>query len=623
MDENALIYDVVLVGASSANLALAHHLIDIAAESNTPLSIAIVEKGPAVGAHAISGLVSRPHVLEKLFPNCRNRDDFPLEAVCHESHFKVLGTDGAWDVPAPLVPPGLKKEGYFILTLSHLLAWMANELEQKAAGHDHIQLDMFTGFSAHAALYEDEGEAARITGIRLTEDPNADPAESHLYGRITVFGEKGFISREVLKRFNLTTNPQPWSVGVKEVWKLADDRPDVTGKVWHTMGWPLVDGSFGGGFVYGMKDKRLSIGLIASLDSPNPNLNPQARLQDYKKHPWLQHLLNGGELVKYGAALLPEGGWFSLPKQFHVPGALFVGDALGVLDIARLSGVDKAMESGWQAAEVIHQAIRKHQSEDDEKAPIPAESLEAYKSRLLKTFVGEELYEGRYFRYAWQENPRLLTQYLPKVLKGIDDGHPYLGLIKAGFPNPLQAARDAIRLKQLMDGRAGFSVAYQPDAEHIRPDFKLPPATEGLNPPESVDARTLISRPDAVFYAGPRYHEGNMHIDEFDADVCVRCISRYDSQNRDVPCVSDCTAEVHRIDELSAEQVGTPVDPAETPGEDQARSPNGELALSIHKRHGMSLENCIQCRTCEIVCPEENLRVRPTEAGAGPDFTGL
>jgi electron-transferring-flavoprotein dehydrogenase len=39
--------------------------------------------------------------------------------------------------------------------------------------------------------------------------------------------------------------------------------------------------------------------------------------------------------------------------------------------------------------------------------------------------------------------------------------------------------------------------------------------------------------------------------------------------------------------------------------------------------HGMSLENCIQCRTCEIVCPRVNLRVNPTYEGSGPDFYGL
>ncbi len=96
------------------------------------------------------------------------------------------------------------------------------------------------------------------------------------------------------------------------------------------------------------------------------------------------------------------------------------------------------------------------------------------------------------------------------------------------------------------------------------------------------------------FYAKTKYHEGNKHIDEFDSDVCIKCIKTYDPLGKDTPCVSDCTADVHRIDIV------------------------GGLRM-----HGMSLENCVQCRTCEIVCPEVNLRVKPAAEGSGPDFIGL
>jgi electron-transferring-flavoprotein dehydrogenase len=97
-----------------------------------------------------------------------------------------------------------------------------------------------------------------------------------------------------------------------------------------------------------------------------------------------------------------------------------------------------------------------------------------------------------------------------------------------------------------------------------------------------------------VFYANTKYHEHNQHIDEFNADTCVTCITTYDKLGKDTPCVSDCTAEVHRIDEIAG-----------------------------GRKHGMSLENCVQCRTCEIVCPEVNLRVKPTSEGSGPDYMGL
>ncbi len=91
-----------------------------------------------------------------------------------------------------------------------------------------------------------------------------------------------------------------------------------------------------------------------------------------------------------------------------------------------------------------------------------------------------------------------------------------------------------------------------------------------------------------------KYHEENHHIQEFSADVCRECIATYDKLDRPTPCVADCTAEVHRVDRVQGQRV-----------------------------HSMSLENCIQCRTCEIICPQLNLRVNPSYEGSGPDFFGL
>ncbi|MBX2861258.1 MAG: 4Fe-4S dicluster domain-containing protein [Vampirovibrio sp.] len=575
-------YDVLLVGASPSNLALAHHLVDLAKDSGTALTLAILEKAPEIGNHVLSGAVSNPRVLKKLFPNYV-ADGGPMEGECAWSAFAVLGDRGKWDVPRLLVPPGMVKEGYWILTLSHVVKWMADQLLEKAAALENVEVELLPGFAAHAVVFEGEGDTERVAGVQVVKEATGSPDEENIYGKVTCFGDKGFISRDIVEKYSLRDNPQIWSVGVKEVWELTEDK-GLNGKVWHTMGYPMVDGSFGGGFVYGMKDNRLTIGMVISLDSPNPNLNPQQLLQEYKKHPWIQDLIKGGKLFKYGAAVLPEGGYYSLPKKFAVNSAMLLGDALGVLDISNLSGIDKSMECGYQAAEILHEALQ--------KGDFSEAALSGYKDLVMSGFVGKELRQGRYFRKAWQENPRLLSDYLPVVMDGIDAGNPIGGMISVGLKNnPIQAATDALRLKTLMDGNKDIGpVTYQRDHEHIVSDF-APPRTPGIS---SFEKDTVYSRPDAVFYAYPNYHEGNEHIDEFNANTCVACITRYDKLGKDVPCVSDCTAEVHRVD-----------------------------VVSDLRKHGMSLENCIQCRTCEIVCPEVNLRVRAAEQGSGPDFMGL
>lgn len=566
-------YDVLLVGGSPSNLTLAYRLIELAKESKKELTIAILEKGKDFGGHIVSGAVSHPHVIEKVWPNYKDMG-FPIEAVCNDSNFSVLGLEKKWDIPSNLYPKTFDKSGYLVLTLSNVVAWMAQKVQELVKEVPNVALDLFNGFSAHSVAVEN----GKVVGVSVVEKPASD--EDYVYGKVVCFGDKGFVSRDVIDKFNLRDNPQIWSVGVKEVWQVNED---YAGKVWHTLGYPLLEGTFGGGFVYGMKDKKLTIGMVISLDSKDPNMNPQLKLQEYKKHPWIQSMIKGGKLLKYGAALLPEGGYYSLPKKFYVPGAILMGDALGVLNVKTLAGIDRAMECGRVAAEVINDVINKG-GEYDEAALAP------YQKRLEDSFVIKQSYQDRYFRWTFMENPRLLSQYIPKVSRGVDSGHPMLGVIKAGFPNPFQAAGDALRALGLMEkGKDIGPIKYTQDYKHIVPDF-TPPVVES----KGFDKATIYSRADAVFFAGTKYHEGNNHIDEFNADTCVKCIKTYEGLGKTTPCVADCTAEVHRIDDV-----------------------NG-----LHK-HGMSLENCVQCRTCEIVCPEVNLRVRPTEQGSGPDFMGL
>lgn len=565
-------YDLLLVGGSPSNLALAYHFLQLAKGNDREFTIAIIEKGKEFGAHVMSGAVSNPHILQKIWPNYREIG-FPIEATCNESHFSVLGLKSKFDVPSKLCPKSFDKNGYLVLSLSHVTAWMANQIEEKAKEVTNVTIDFFTGFSAHKVAIENE----RVVGVAVTETATSE--DDYVYGKLTAFGDKGFISRDVIDHYKLRDCPQIWSVGVKEVWQVEKN---YEGKVWHTLGFPLLEGTFGGGFVYGMKDNKLTIGMVISLNSKDPNMNPQYKLQEYKKHPWLQEMLKGGKLLKYGAALLPEGGYYSLPKKFAVPGALLLGDALGVLDVKNLAGIDRSLECGYIAAEVMFEALMKNDTSEAAIAP--------YQKRLEEGFVIKDLFKNRYFRWAFIENDKLLSEYLPDIAHSIDKSNAWIGGMKIFFKHPLGATKDGVRSLGLIEGKFDIGpISYKHDFKYIDPGFTPPKYDE---PP--YDKTTIYSRPDAVFYAATKYHEGNQHIDEFNAETCVKCISKYDALNKTTPCVADCTAEVHRVD-----------------------------IVDEIKKHGMSLENCVHCRTCEIVCPEVNLRVKPTEQGSGPNFSGL
>ena len=565
-------YDLLLVGGSPSNLTLAYHFLELAKASGKEFTIAVLEKSKEFGAHIMSGAVSKPHIIEKVWPNYKEMG-FPLDAVCTESNFSVLGLEKKWDMPPKLYPKSFDKTGYLVLSLSLVTSWMARQLEAKAKEVPNVSLDLFTGFAAHGVVFED----GRVAGVQVSEDPKSE--DDYVYAKFTCFGDKGFISRDVIDHFKLRDCPQIWSVGVKEVWQCKES---YEGKVWHTLGWPLLDGTFGGGFVYGMKDNKLTIGMVISLDSRDPNMNPQLKLQEYKKHPWIQSMITGGKLLKYGAALLPEGGYYSLPKKFSVPGAVLLGDALGVLDVKHLAGIDRAMECGYVAAEVLHDALI--------KGDLTEAALAPYQERLTNSFVVKEAYGNRYFRWAFIENPKLLGEYLPEVAHSVDKSSAFFGMWKVWFKHPLGAPIDGVRSLGLIEGKINIGpIKYEADYKHIIPAFVTPKYDE-----PHYDKATIYSRPDAVFYASTKYHEGNKHIDEFNATVCVDCIKRYEGISKTTPCVADCTAEVHRID-----------------------------IIDDVRKHGMSLENCIHCRTCEVVCPEVNLRVKPTSQGSGPDFLGL
>ncbi|GMT42053.1 MAG: electron transfer flavoprotein [bacterium] len=565
-------YDALFVGGGIASLSGAHRLVDMALEKNTALRIAVLEKGKDFGAHVLSGAVANPRSIKKLFPDYE-KNGFPVEGVCRESHLTLMGRKKTWDVPSVFTPPEMKKEGYLILTLSLVAKWMAEKLLEKVKDNTTVTVDLYPGFPANEIVYEND----RVAGVRV--DDTGNPERDNCYAKVTVFGDKGFLSRDLVKKYNLAENIQTWAVGVKEIWEV---KKDCSGKVWHTIGYPLLDGTFGGGFVYGLKNNRLAIGMVAGLDAKNPNLRPPQILQEFKKHPWVQGLLKGGKIVNYGASLIPEGGYYAMPREFAVGGAVIIGDALSVLDLRGFSGIDNAVESAITASDVIFDALQKNDCS--------ADALQPFKRRLMDGWVGKELYESRYYRYSFNKHNKLFKENLPSFIEKMDGSNPYLAGLMTALGSP-SALGEALAYNKLMNGKTDIGkVAWADDRTRNVAEFK----TNGRSEPEGYDKNTIYSTADIVFYAHTHYHEDNSHIDEFDMETCKRCLEKYGQFGNDVPCIGDCTAEVHEVNEKDGVRF-----------------------------HAMNMENCVQCRTCEIVCWGDNLRVNPALHGSGPDFSGL
>ena len=64
-------------------------------------------------------------------------------------------------------------------------------------------------------------------------------------------------------------DPQTWGIGIKELWEI-DAAKHVPGLVVHSAGWPLDRATYGGGFMYHLEDRLVSVGLVVGLGYANP-----------------------------------------------------------------------------------------------------------------------------------------------------------------------------------------------------------------------------------------------------------------------------------------------------------------------------------------------------------------
>ena len=255
----------------------------------------------------------------------------------------------------------------------------------------------------------------------------------------------GHLTGAAIKEFGLgeAREPQVWELGVKEVWKV----PKPLDRLIHTFTqpWPMKVarkyGQLGGTWLYPMKDETtgedlVSIGLVVDLNYRDATTSAHDLLQQFKLHPLVKGILEGGERVAWGAKALPGGGYWSMPK-LSMPGAVLVGDAGGMVDTAALKGVHHCIKSGMLAAEAIYRSLKN------------GESLANYERAVDESSIGKELYQVRNTRQAFQRGflvgsllagPSIMSK--GKVPPGRqawhrDDAEPmFVGDTRAGYPKP-------------------------------------------------------------------------------------------------------------------------------------------------------------------------------------------
>src|SRR5436190_15507025 len=389
-DRETLEVDVLIVGAGPAGLSAALRLAQLQKSAGgEPLTIAVLEKAREAGAHMLSGAVLDPSTLRDLVPDFEERGA-PLAARVGEDRVYFLSRTGK--LRFPITPPPLGNHGNYIISLNKFVKWLAGLVEAEG-------VDLFTGFPGADVLLEGDAVVGVRTGDRGIDKhgqqkPTFEPGVD-IRAKVTIFAEgvRGNLTKELMRRLQLGAGrePQLFAIGIKELWEVPPDRI-AAGTVIHTMGYPLRFEEFGGGFIYAMPEGKVSVGFVVGLDYKDPMFDPHVAFNRFKLHPLLKGLLEGGQMVRYGAKALPEGGWNTIPRCY-ADGALIVGDAGGFMNSMRLKGIHLAMRSGMLAAETAYDAVR--------AGDTSARRLQLFERKIDDGPVRRELYPVRNVHQAF------------------------------------------------------------------------------------------------------------------------------------------------------------------------------------------------------------------------------
>lgn len=379
-------FDAIVVGAGPSGNAAAYTL------AKSGLKVLQIERGEYPGSKNVQGAILYADALERIIPDFR--DDAPLERHIIEQRMWVLDDES-------FVGSHFRSEDYnkppynrYTIIRAQFDKWFSSKVREAGA------LLICETTVNHLIM-----DGNKVVGV------SCDREAGEVFADVVILadGVNSTLARKA--GFHPEIKASNVALAVKEILfmpeELIQQRFNIKedeGVVIEMVG-KITDGMMGTGFLYTNKDS-LTIGIGCMLSDFKANAaksSPYQLLEAMKKHPSIAPLLQGGEMKEYCAHLIPEGGFFAIPKVYG-NGWMIVGDSGGFVNAVHREGSNLAMTTGRLAAETLIEAKAAGK-------PITEAVLKTYQRKLDESFVMKDLKKYRDMPKVFHENPQFFTTY--------------------------------------------------------------------------------------------------------------------------------------------------------------------------------------------------------------------
>ncbi len=379
-------FDAIVVGAGPSGNACAYTL------AKAGLKVLQIERGEYPGSKNVQGAILYSDALEKVIPDFR--DDAPLERHIIEQRMWVLDDDSF--VGTHFRSDNYNKPPYnrYTIIRAQFDKWFSSKVREAGA------LLICETTVQHLIMDGD-----KVVGVQC------DREAGDVYADVVILadGVNSTLARKAGFHGEIKANNV--ALAVKEILFMPEETiqqrfniKEEEGVVIEMVG-KITDGMMGTGFLYTNKDSlTIGVGCMLGDFKANPNrTSPYVLLEAMKRHPSIAPLIEGGEMKEYAAHLIPEGGFFAIPKVYG-NGWMIVGDSGGFVNAVHREGSNLAMTTGRLAAETViaAKAAGKAMSES---------TLKAYKDKLDESFVMKDLHKYRDMPGVFHKNPQFFTTY--------------------------------------------------------------------------------------------------------------------------------------------------------------------------------------------------------------------